>query len=60
MASIQNLTSLLETSDSAREYFNTLPLDTQLAINRNSSDITTVEELQQCANTIFHTGGTVM
>lgn len=60
MAGIQNLNALLETSESARQYFQTLPLDTQLALSRNAGDISTVEELQQRADHIFRTGGMVM
>jgi len=60
MPDMQNLTSLLESDEAARDYFKTLPIDTQLALNRNAGDVSTVEELQQYANNLFHTGGMIM
>lgn len=60
MPGIQNLTDLLETSETARQYYQSLPVDTQLALSRNAGDISTVEELQRSAENIFHTGGMVM
>ncbi|HEX3037821.1 MAG TPA: hypothetical protein VHO94_02365 [Oscillospiraceae bacterium] len=60
MPSIENLSQLLETNENARQYFKTLPLDTQLALNRTAGEVSTVEELQKCAENLFHTGGMVM
>jgi hypothetical protein len=60
MPNSQNLSHLLETDENARQYFKTLPLDTQLALNRTAGEVSTVEELQNCADNLFHTGGMVM
>lgn len=60
MPNIENLSQLLETNENARQYYKTLPLDTQLALNRTAGEVSTVEELQKCAENLFHTGGMVM
>ncbi len=54
-----DLLFLLESDGRAREYFKSLPLDTQLAIYRNPGLVHSEEDLRQFADTLFHAGGMV-
>ncbi len=54
-----DLLFLLESDSDAREYFKSLPLDTQLAIYRNPSLVHTTDDLRKFADTLFHAGGII-
>ena len=60
MLSEQNLTDLLRRDKSAQEYFKSLPIDTQLTLSHNFSDVYTAEELRKQVELIFHSGGMTM
>lgn len=54
----QGLSNLLDTDKNALCYFKSLPIDTQLTLSRNFSNLQSTEDLHYQAELIFHTGGT--